>query len=93
MILCWTNYFHALSYAVRQMGSATKDWGGMIQLILLKIYISIFLSFYYRFSLMVIIVHNFMTYLTYLWHIYGYFVAKDKMFSINGGMIWADHVI
>ena len=40
---------------------------------------------------MVIIVHKFMTCLTYLWHIYGYFVAKDKMFSIDDGMNWADH--
>ena len=35
---------------------------------------------------MVIIGHKFMTYLTSLRHNYGYFVAKDKMFSIDGGM-------
>ena len=59
----------------------------------MKIYIYTFLYFYYLFGLMVIIVHKFMTYLTYLWNIYGYFVAKDKMFSVDGGMNWADHVI
>ena len=37
----------------------------MIQLILVKIYISTFLSSYYLFGLMVIIVHKFVTYLTY----------------------------
>ena len=42
---------------------------------------------------MVIIVQKFMTYLTYLWHIYGYFVAKDKMLSIGDGINYADHVI
>ena len=41
---------------------------------------------------MVIIVHKFMTYLTYLWHIYGYFVAKDKMFSIDDG-IWTEQIM
>ena len=35
---------------------------------------------------MVIIVHKFMTYLTYLRNSCGYFVEKDKRFSIDGGM-------
>ena len=65
----------------------------MIRLILVKIYIYMFLSFYHLFGLMLIIVHKFMTYLTYLWNIYGYFVVKDNMFSIDGGMNRADHVI
>ena len=29
----------------------------------------------------------------FIYDIYGYFFAKDKMFIIDGGMNWADHVI
>ena len=65
----------------------------MIWLIFVKIYIYTFLFYYHLFGLMVILVHKFMTYLTYLLNILGYFVAKDEMFSTDGGMNWADHVI
>ena len=45
---------------------------------------------YHLFALMVTLVHKFMTYLQ---NILRYFVAKDKMFSVDGGMNWAYHVI
>ena len=82
-----------LNFSGSAGGVSDHAWGWIIQLILVKIYIYTFLSLYCLFGLMVIIVHEFMTYLTYLWNIYGYFVAKDKMFGIDDGMNWADHVI
>ena len=44
----------------------------------LYLYIFVFLSYIWY--------HTFMTYLTCLGNIYGYFVAKTKMFSRDGGM-------
>ena len=52
-----------------------------------KICIYTFVSYFHLFGLMVILVHRFITYLTYLSNIWVYVVAKDKMFSIDGGMI------
>ena len=60
-------------------------YGGMIRLIFVKNYIYTVLS-YHLFGLIVILVHLSMTYLTYLTHIWGYFVAKDKMFSVDSCM-------
>ena len=55
----------------------------MIRLIFMKIFIYTFLSYWHLFDLMVILVHIFITFLTYLSNIWGYFVAKDTMFSID----------
>ena len=48
---------------------------------------------YYLLGLIVILVHKVMTYLTYLSNIWGYFVTKDKMFSIDAGVKYVNHVI
>ena len=51
----------------------------MMQLMFVKICICIFLSHYHLFGLLMILVNKFMTYLTYLSNILGYFVAKDSI--------------
>ena len=81
---CWKTYW---------AGIVKPALGGMIRLIFMKIYIYRLLWYYYLFGLMVTIVHKFMTYLAYLWNMLGYFVTKDKIFNIDGGMNWADHVL
>ena len=42
---------------------------------------------------MVILIHKFITYLTCLENIKGHFIAIDRIFSIDGSMNCADHLI
>ena len=37
--------------------------------------------------------HKFMTDVAWLWNLYGYFAANDKMFNIHGAKNWSDQVI